>query len=339
MAAFTKSFDEVIDHARRTGRRAPPDEPPSTDDRGRADPRSPPSRWSTTCPASSPSGWSTASTTGRTSGSGSRCRAAPWRSAATNGWPATPRPRSTGGWSRCSTAQPDLVRRMPARSRRRRPRGARTSWRGGRSADAQAAVTDAARRRHPARRRAPRPRPSTGRSSARCRSARRRPRHGDRLAAPTAPRALADLLASPECRWTGRGRARRLVVLADRAAAEPRPPGATRTEPAARPSAWHRRRPPRDQAGVGAAPARRRWCAARGAGPAARPGRRSAPPVISWPWEAPAAREMFSSMSVPPRSLQPACSSWLTPSRPIFTQLAWTLSMASPGRRCARPRA
>ena len=42
---------------------------------------------------------------------------------------------------------------------------------------------------------------------------------------------------------------------------------------------------------------------------------------------APAAREMFSSISVPPRSLTPACSTWRTPATPIFTHEAWMLSM------------
>ena len=50
---------------------------------------------------------------------------------------------------------------------------------------------------------------------------------------------------------------------------------------------------------------------------------------IIWPWLAPAAREMFSSMRVPPRSLTPARRIWRTPSAPIFTQLTWMLSMAS----------
>ena len=46
------------------------------------------------------------------------------------------------------------------------------------------------------------------------------------------------------------------------------------------------------------------------------------------PWGAPAAREMFSSISVPPRSLTPARSTWRDPSAPIFTQLTWMLSMS-----------
>ena len=50
-------------------------------------------------------------------------------------------------------------------------------------------------------------------------------------------------------------------------------------------------------------------------------------PSIIWPWLAPAAREMFSSISVPPRSFTPARSIWRTPSTPILTQLVWMLSM------------
>ena len=57
-------------------------------------------------------------------------------------------------------------------------------------------------------------------------------------------------------------------------------------------------------------PGRTASCAGAGCGRAARPWRGSRPPSISWPWAAPAAREMFSSISVPPRSLQPAWSSW-----------------------------
>ena len=49
---------------------------------------------------------------------------------------------------------------------------------------------------------------------------------------------------------------------------------------------------------------------------------------MRWPWLAPAAREMFSSMSVPPRSLAPARRHWRAPSTPSFTQLTWMLSMA-----------
>ena len=75
-----------------------------------------------------------------------------------------------------------------------------------------------------------------------------------------------------------------------------------------------------------APPGRRGWCAARGCGPAARPSRRKSSSAMRWPWAAPAAREMFSSISVPPRSLTPACSTWRAPPAPIFTHDAWMLS-------------
>ena len=42
---------------------------------------------------------------------------------------------------------------------------------------------------------------------------------------------------------------------------------------------------------------------------------------------APAAREMFSSMSVPPRSLQPAWSAWRAPAMPALTHDTWMLSI------------
>ena len=48
---------------------------------------------------------------------------------------------------------------------------------------------------------------------------------------------------------------------------------------------------------------------------------------MSWPWAAPAARLMFSSNSVPPRSLTPASRAWRTPSAPIFTHETWMLSI------------
>ena len=41
----------------------------------------------------------------------------------------------------------------------------------------------------------------------------------------------------------------------------------------------------------------------------------------------PRPREMFSSISVPPRSLQPACSTWRAPATPVFTHDTWTLSI------------
>ena len=44
----------------------------------------------------------------------------------------------------------------------------------------------------------------------------------------------------------------------------------------------------------------------------------------SWPWLAPAAREIYSFISVPPRSLTPARSAAAAPSSPSFTQDAWT---------------
>src|SRR5262249_15032545 len=50
--------------------------------------------------------------------------------------------------------------------------------------------------------------------------------------------------------------------------------------------------------------------------------------VASWPWAAPLAREMFSSMSVPPRSLQPAARRRAPPSRPSLTHEAWMLGMS-----------
>ena len=43
----------------------------------------------------------------------------------------------------------------------------------------------------------------------------------------------------------------------------------------------------------------------------------------SCPHSEPAAREIDSFISVPPRSLTPAASAWRTPSGPSFTQLAW----------------
>ena len=39
---------------------------------------------------------------------------------------------------------------------------------------------------------------------------------------------------------------------------------------------------------------------------------------------------MFSLISVPPRSLQPARSIWATPGSPIFTQLAWMFGISAP---------
>ena len=47
----------------------------------------------------------------------------------------------------------------------------------------------------------------------------------------------------------------------------------------------------------------------------------------SWPWLAPAAREIDSFMSVPPRSFTPAPSSTPAPSGPSFTHDAWMLGM------------
>ena len=49
---------------------------------------------------------------------------------------------------------------------------------------------------------------------------------------------------------------------------------------------------------------------------------------MSWPRAAPAARLMFSSMRVPPRSLTPASRAWRTPSAPILTQDTWMLSIS-----------
>ena len=49
---------------------------------------------------------------------------------------------------------------------------------------------------------------------------------------------------------------------------------------------------------------------------------------MPWPWVAPAARLMFSSISVPPRSLPPASRSWRAPAAPSFTHDAWTLGMS-----------
>ena len=49
---------------------------------------------------------------------------------------------------------------------------------------------------------------------------------------------------------------------------------------------------------------------------------------IRCPCCAPAAREMFSSISVPPRSLAPARRSCRAPAAPILTQLTWMLSMS-----------
>ena len=43
-------------------------------------------------------------------------------------------------------------------------------------------------------------------------------------------------------------------------------------------------------------------------------------------------REMFSSISVPPRSLTPQRSDSVAASSPIFTQLAWRLGIAAPER-------
>ena len=53
---------------------------------------------------------------------------------------------------------------------------------------------------------------------------------------------------------------------------------------------------------------------------------RKASSSMRWPWAAPAAREMFSSISVPPRSLAPACRTWRAPSAPIFTHDTWMLA-------------
>ena len=44
----------------------------------------------------------------------------------------------------------------------------------------------------------------------------------------------------------------------------------------------------------------------------------------SWPCSAPAAREIDSFISVPPRSLTPARSAAAAPPIPSFTQEAWT---------------
>ena len=44
-------------------------------------------------------------------------------------------------------------------------------------------------------------------------------------------------------------------------------------------------------------------------------------------------REMFSSISVPPRSLTPQRSASVAASRPIFTQLAWRLGIVRPSAR------
>ena len=52
---------------------------------------------------------------------------------------------------------------------------------------------------------------------------------------------------------------------------------------------------------------------------------RKASSVMRWPWVAPAAREMFSSMSVPPRSLAPASRTCWAPAAPIFTHEVWML--------------
>ena len=49
---------------------------------------------------------------------------------------------------------------------------------------------------------------------------------------------------------------------------------------------------------------------------------------ISWPWLAPAARVMLSSISVPPRSLAPACRQTRAPSGPILTQEVWMLAIS-----------
>lgn len=46
-----------------------------------------------------------------------------------------------------------------------------------------------------------------------------------------------------------------------------------------------------------------------------------------WPWAAPAAREMLSFMSVPPRSFTPAERSWRAPRNPSLTHEAWMLGM------------
>src|SRR5207253_10777703 len=50
---------------------------------------------------------------------------------------------------------------------------------------------------------------------------------------------------------------------------------------------------------------------------------RKAASSMRWPCEAPAAREMFSSIKVPPRSLAPARRAWAAPSAPIFTHETW----------------
>src|SRR5581483_3492542 len=49
---------------------------------------------------------------------------------------------------------------------------------------------------------------------------------------------------------------------------------------------------------------------------------------MPWPCDAPAAREMFSFINVPPRSLTPARSSCCAPARPSLTHDACTLSMS-----------
>ena len=46
---------------------------------------------------------------------------------------------------------------------------------------------------------------------------------------------------------------------------------------------------------------------------------------MAWPWLAPAAREMFSSISVPPRSFAPDRSACAAPEAPIFTHDTWML--------------
>jgi len=84
----------------------------------------------------------------------------------------------------------------------------------------------------------------------------------------------------------------------------------------------------------GAAPNERRTCSGsgdpyvvvrcRGTRPAERISASIASGGSSWPHSEPAAREIDSFISVPPRSLTPAASACLTPSGPSFTQLACT---------------
>ena len=74
--------------------------------------------------------------------------------------------------------------------------------------------------------------------------------------------------------------------------------------------------------------ARRPCCAAPAMRPAPRIAASSSSGVASWPCAAPEAREMFSSMRVPPKSLHPASSRRAPPSRPSFTHEAWMLSIS-----------